>query len=181
MAHLNVPGTDWVVTAFVVHPREPKVVLCLHKKLGSWLGVGGHIELDTADPDPDGALARELLEETGLLLGRDAYVYQTDDQRARRACVDSLPPGRTNRARAHHVPWAMETHDFTPIPGHYHLALVYLVVAVVDRLVLEAAAHDALRWFDKAELADPTLPILDTVRYYAVQAVNTVHPDAVQQ
>lgn len=177
MPHQKNPGTDLVVAAFVVHPTEPKVALCLHKKLGSWLGVGGHIELDTVDPDPDSALARELLEETGLRLGIDARVYQTEAQQLRRIVFDGFRPDRTNRTRVHHVPWAMETHDFAPIPGHYHLALVYLVEAMTDRLVLEAAAHDALRWFSREELADPGLPILDTVRYYAHHAVGIVHPN----
>lgn len=175
MAHLKTPGTDWVNAAFVVHPALPQVLLVKHKALGGWYPVGGHIELDTVDADPDAALARELAEETGLLLGRDAFVHQTSDQLTARHAHRGLPPEANNRARQHYVPWAMETHDFAPLPGHYHLALLYLVYALKAEVVLEAGAHHEIRWFGEGDLADPAHAVLESVRLYAVRAIRHRH------
>ncbi len=47
--------------AFLIH--EGKVLLVKHKKLGKWLGPGGHMEENEL---PHQAAEREFLEETGL-------------------------------------------------------------------------------------------------------------------
>ena len=43
MAHIH-EKIDFTVAIFVVH--DAKVLLILHRKLGKWLPLGGHIELD---------------------------------------------------------------------------------------------------------------------------------------
>ena len=52
---------DLVVGAYVFD--SDKVLLVLHKKLGLWLPVGGHIDDDEL---PDDAVKREIFEETNL-------------------------------------------------------------------------------------------------------------------
>lgn len=184
MAHLNPTGTDWVTTAFIVHPTEPRVLLVHHKALGLWLGVGGHLELDTVDASPDAALIREVREETGLRLfpqdgvarpdePYDAYVLQTPAQNRRREAYRLLDPAEVNGAVAHWVPQALETHLFFPIPGHKHLALVYFVYAVRAEVTLEAEAHHAIRWFSRNDLADPQYRLLPTIQSYGLTAVES--------
>lgn len=181
MPHLKPDGTDWVNAAFIVHPKEPKVLLVQHKKLGTWLPVGGHIELDTIDKDPDAALTREVREETGLSLapvgeapgarGYDAHVFQTTDQLNFQIQCSILDPVENNRVELHWVPWALETHLFPPVPGHRHLCLVYLIFAHTDRVKLEAEAHDSIRWFNTADLCASTYKVRSKIQLYGHRAI----------
>jgi ADP-ribose pyrophosphatase YjhB (NUDIX family) len=60
MPHIH-EWMDFTVEAFVVH--EHRVLLIDHTQLDKWLPLGGHIELDE---DPEQALFREIMEESGL-------------------------------------------------------------------------------------------------------------------
>lgn len=51
-------------SGFVLSPDRQRVLLVLHRKLGTWLQPGGHIE--QSDPDVVAAQRREIEEETGL-------------------------------------------------------------------------------------------------------------------
>lgn len=55
----------FVATAYIVASieGEPRVLLHKHKKLGIWIGIGGHIERNENMVE---ALLREIKEETGL-------------------------------------------------------------------------------------------------------------------
>jgi len=185
MPHLKPDGTDWVNAAFIVHPREPKVLLVRHKKLGTLLPVGGHIELDAADDSPDAALFREVREETGLEIGNgpflvgasgDAFVYQTRDQIEHAERCRHLDPVENNQAVQHWIPWALETHLFPPVPGHKHLCLVYLVYALTDRLKLEEDAHDSIGWFSMADLTDPANKVRSKIQAYGMRAIMHRYP-----
>lgn len=186
MPHLNPQGTDWVNAAFILHPHEPKVLLIKHKKLGTLLPVGGHIELDSADADPDAALIREVREETGLILwpndGRtdpdtpySAYVYQVAEQDRFRADCRLLDRQENNEVRQHWVPWALETHLFPPVPGHKHLCLVYLIYALTEKITLEAAAHDSIAWYSVADLVKAQ--VRSKIMLYGRRAIKARYPD----
>ncbi|MFI8851543.1 NUDIX hydrolase [Streptomyces sp. 891-h] len=51
-------------SALVVDPRENRVLLTLHRKLGIWLQMGGHCEPE--DTTLAGAALREATEESGI-------------------------------------------------------------------------------------------------------------------
>ncbi|HLE05986.1 MAG TPA: NUDIX domain-containing protein, partial [Candidatus Nanoarchaeia archaeon] len=53
--------TDLVATGFIIDNN--KILLIHHKKLDTWLPVGGHMELNET---PDQTLLREIKEETNL-------------------------------------------------------------------------------------------------------------------
>ncbi len=183
MAHLNPNGSDWVNAAFIVHPDRQSVLLVKHKKLGTLLPVGGHIELDHLNETPDQALIREVLEETGLIVCSDqlntydpfdAVVYQTDDQkRFRQASLEDPGTGHNRLSVQHWVPWAFETHDFPPLPGHKHVCLIYLILSLSAQVKLELEAHDAIRWYSRAELTDPGLVITPKIVRYSLAALAT--------
>ena len=60
MPHIHY-AIDFTVAIFVVH--EHKVLLVHHRKLGKWLPLGGHVELDE---EPEQAALREAREESGF-------------------------------------------------------------------------------------------------------------------
>jgi 8-oxo-dGTP pyrophosphatase MutT (NUDIX family) len=160
MAHVNPEGTDLVVSAFVVH--QHRVLLVHHRKLGLWLAPGGHVE---KHEDPDQALFRELKEETGL--GREDLSPLTVVHvhpralKFQQAMQEDCGPGNHNR-RQLLTPWLVEVHDFPPLPGHRHAAMVYLLRARRDDVVLEAD-HHAIGWFDGPAL-DRLEPSLESIR-----------------
>lgn len=78
------PKICLTASAFLVH--QDKILLIKHKKLGIWLGPGGHID---ADETPHQAAAREFLEETGLQVrARSAYPLP----KAQQSFADVLHP-----------------------------------------------------------------------------------------
>ncbi len=60
MAHINYK-VDLCSEVFIVYNQ--KVLLRKHDKLGVWLSVGGHVEINE---DPTEAAVREVKEEVGL-------------------------------------------------------------------------------------------------------------------
>lgn len=69
------PG-HFTASALVVAPSEHLVLLMQHPKLGGWLQPGGHIESE--DPSPLIAAAREVEEETGLSPVFDSPLFDVD-------------------------------------------------------------------------------------------------------
>lgn len=50
-------------SAFVINPKDKKILLVKHSDYDKWLQPGGHIELDET---PEEAAIREVYEETGI-------------------------------------------------------------------------------------------------------------------
>jgi len=77
------PG-HFTASAFVLSPDRTSLLLILHRKLGSWLQPGGHIE--PLDEDPITAARREVLEEVGLesLVLEQADIFDVD--------IHDIPP-----------------------------------------------------------------------------------------
>lgn len=168
MAHLNPDGIDLVVSAFLVYNRC--VALVDHIKLGCWLALGGHVEMNET---PDEALYREIGEEAGLVHTRETREYQIIDPpfcitAAKRPAFD---PTRNHNSQVLHPPWCIDIHDFPPVPGHRHMALVYFGVCHTPKLVLEPEAARGIRWFSARELDDPALNTTDFIRWYGKQAI----------
>ena len=61
------------LTATIIIVHKNKTLLLLHKKIGIWLPVGGHIEQNEL---PEEAALREAKEESGL----DVVLYNPDKQ-----------------------------------------------------------------------------------------------------
>lgn len=59
------PG-HFTASAFVACPERRRVLLIHHRKLGRWLQPGGHVE--PGDVDLEAAAAREVAEETGVVV-----------------------------------------------------------------------------------------------------------------
>lgn len=139
---------DFTVSVFIV--REGKALLVLHKKLGKWLPVGGHIEIGE---DPEAAALRETREECGL------EIELVGARQPREF------PGTTNLV----APTYLDIHD---IHGdHRHIGLIYFARARKAEVELAEDEHDAIRWFTPEELADPAWGVPEAIQFYAGEAL----------
>ena len=148
MAHIH-EQIDVAVGALIVH--QHRVLFVLHRALKRWLPVGGHVELNE---DPIQALEREIREECGLsveILGD-------------RSTITS--PGTTFLQR----PRFLDIHDISPT--HRHIGITYIARAQSDAVTLAAGEHDAIRWFSREDLNDPTYAIAPALQYYARTALD---------
>lgn len=131
MSHIN-ELIDYIVAIYLVKNR--KVLLCNHIKLGMWVPIGGHIELDE---QPIQALKREILEETGytevkLLTRSSDYLDREGSQ---------LP-----------APTFLDHHNFLPKTNHWHTGFIYVGSPENGEPILAAQEHKELRWFTGPEV-----------------------------
>ncbi len=141
---------DFAVAAYIVF--ENKVLLVDHKKLKSWMPVGGHIELHE---DPVEALLREIQEESGLtveLLGGSV-----------------APEGLGGDSKPLIAPMYMDAHNISET--HKHIGLFYFAKATTDQVKLAEQEHNGIQWFTKEDLEDPIYNVLPYIRFYATDAL----------
>ena len=151
MPHIH-ERIDFTVEVFVVYKNT--VLLRMHDKYKKWLSVGGHIELDE---DPNEAAVREVKEEVGLdvTLADNLRPFQKDTLEYR----ELIPPKFLNRHKI------SDTHE--------HITLIYFARARTDRLVIPEnhEKSEEIKWFTKAELEKNQYGISDTIRFYALKAL----------
>ncbi len=165
MPHIHA-GIDFVVAAFVVH--QSRVLMVYHNKLDSWMPLGGHIELDEI---PDHRLQREIEEESGLLLGINVEVYQSTEDLDNRCRI--FPNNDIHHSHTLLRPWAIDLHNFPPVPGHRHVAFVYFCRSTTCDTHL-SNGHANMAWMDHDKLEDPTIKMNQRVRVYGHTAITTV-------
>ncbi len=148
MAHIH-DKIDFTVALLIVH--ENRVLLVHHRKLGKWLPIGGHIELDE---DPEQAALREGFEETGLNL----------------ELVGERPPTTEDGTRALIAPRFLDIHRISAT--HEHIGMIYLARVRGGQLTLAAAEHHDIRWVSEAELDSLQPPMSGAVKWYCCQALS---------
>ncbi len=142
---------DFTVAIFVVH--DEKILLIHHRKLGKWLPLGGHIELDE---EPETAALREAREESGLeveLLGE-------------------RPPVTEDGTRALIAPRFLDIHRISD--SHQHIGMVYFARVKGGDLALAPAEHHAIRWVSRAEMDELNPPLSGAIRWYCLQALEEI-------
>lgn len=147
MPHLH-EKIDFTVALLIVH--ESRILLVLHRKLGRWLPIGGHIELDE---DPEMAALREGREETGLEI----------------ELVGERPPTTEPGTRALIAPRFLDIHRISAT--HEHIGMIYLARVKSGTLTLAAQEHHDIRWVDSTGLDQLDPPLSGAVKWYCQQAL----------
>ena len=148
VAHIH-DAIDFTIACYIV--RDDRVLMIFHRELAKWLPIGGHIELDE---DPDQALAREIREECGLEVEIDGGQAPIDDP----------------TVKILHTPAHVNIHRITD--AHRHVVNIYYARWTAGEPALCAGEHQQIRWFGRAELADPRYGIKPDVRWYAEEALD---------
>lgn len=147
MAHIH-EKIDFTVAIFVVH--QEKVLVVHHRKLGQWLPLGGHVELDE---DPEQAALREAKEESGLEV----------------ELVGQRPPTTGDGTRALIAPRYLDIHRITDT--HEHIGMIYWARPTSGTMTLAESEHQDIRWCSAVEL-DLLRPAMSAaVKWYCRQAI----------
>lgn len=141
---------DFVVSAFVI--CRGSVLLIHHKRYNQWLPLGGHIELNE---DPEQALYREILEESGLHV----------------TILAAKPRFRERGVKPLLRPDFVDVHVIDR--QHKHIAFVHFARSRSMKVRLHEREHRAFRWFTRKELKDPAYQIMKSIRFYAEEALKT--------
>jgi ADP-ribose pyrophosphatase YjhB (NUDIX family) len=134
----------FTVAVFIVH--QGKTLLHLHKKLGMWLPVGGHVD---PNESPCEAAIRETKEEAGI----DIELY--DPRRPKFENVKNVRPL---------VP-PMHAQNEVLGPDHEHIDYIFYARASTFELKpLEGEAME-IGWYTREEMEK--MPLVEDVREYA--------------
>lgn len=112
MAHIH-ELYDFTVTIFIVN--QGRILFVYHPRYGKWLPIGGHIELDE---DPETALYREILEESGLEI----------------KITGNKPNFVSEGVKPLITPDYMDVHEATN--EHKHISMVYFASSESDAFVM---------------------------------------------
>lgn len=153
MAHLH-EKIDFTVAIFVV--ANGQVLMVHHRRLGKWLPLGGHIELDE---DPEMAALREAKEESGL----DVEL------------IGERPPTTGPGTRALIAPRFLDIHRITDT--HEHIGMIYWARPKGGEVTLAASEHLDIRWCSPADLDALRPPISEAVKWYCLKAIEELSDD----
>ena len=150
MAHIH-EKIDFTVAIFVV--QNDRILLIHHRKLGKWLPLGGHIELDE---DPEIAALREAREESGFeveLLGE-------------------RPPTTEPGTRALLAPRFLDIHRITET--HEHIGMIYWARPKSGTMTLAPEEHHDIRWCNRDDLDALKPPMSNAVKWYCLKALEEI-------
>ena len=147
MPHIHA-AIDFTVALFIV--QEDRVLLVHHRKLGRWLPLGGHIELEE---DPEQAALREALEESGLEV----------------ELIGERPPTTSEGTRALIAPRFLDIHRISAT--HEHIGMIYWARPKAGQVTLAATEHFAIQWCSIRDLDQLSPPLSDAVKWYCHAAL----------
>lgn len=166
MPHIHTePGQhDHTVSAYIIRTDfdEPKLALHLHKKLGTFIQFGGHIELDET---PWQAISHEIAEESGYEMSQLQLLQPRDRLKA------------LSGAQLHPVAACHNTHDFDET--HRHTDSSYAFVATGEpRLQVGEHESNEIILLTRQELMDfPANQTFESVREIGAFIFETCLPN----
>lgn len=171
------PKICYTASGMLVH--DGKVLLVKHKKLGIWLGPGGHVDEDEYFHE---TAEREFWEETGIkvrAIDPFSNVHHSDESEYFPAPVVSnlhwvCKENYEQRIASEDLS-QRATNEVWKRGCEQHLGLMYLVEAV-DGLEFKQNTEetDGIGWFSVDELDE--LDTIDDIRYEARRAIELVAP-----
>lgn len=138
----------FTATVLIVH--RDRVLLHRHKKFGSLLPVGGHVDRDEL---PEETAIREAKEEAGL----DIELYNPDAV---------LFPDCRRLVRPVHM-LLINMNEF-----HQHIDFLFYARTQTDQLAPARGETEQLFWYNRDELLTANMP--DNVRILALEALNVL-------
>jgi 8-oxo-dGTP pyrophosphatase MutT (NUDIX family) len=142
---------DFTSEVFVV--CKDKVLLRKHDKLGIWLSVGGHVEINE---DPCEAAIREVKEEVGL----DVELINNND----------TSEFNSDLWKSLIAPLYVNRHNITN--EHEHVTFVFFAKADDMQLSLsETEKSDECKWFSLEDLESENHEIKENIKFYAKKAL----------
>ena len=138
----------FTATTYIVH--NGKVLLHLHKKLGIWLAMGGHID---ANELPEDAALREIEEESGLIVS----LYNPDKQ---------LDMGNVEQL---HRPMHILLEDINGT--HQHIDFIYYAKSETDKLSPQDGEGTTLKWFTAEDVAKLGNEAPQNVKILSLEAI----------
>jgi len=151
MAHIHTGEGhhDHTSTALIVRygGETPKIILHIHKEVGTLLPFGGHIELNE---NPWQCLVREIREESGYEIGQ-LKIFQPKNS------VKKL-----GKIKIHPLPFMYVTYEYKTVP-HFHTDSKYLFVTSESPKHRPASGEsEIIKSFSKQEIIDlPSKQIKD--------------------
>lgn len=142
----------FTATTYVVDNN--RVLLLEHKKIGTWLPPGGHLEKNEL---PHETALREIIEETGLdiKLITDQDYKEHEKQFEKDSQVNIAPQ-----------PWKILLEKIEE--NHYHIDLIY--IAITKNNKKPKGEEHKFKWFDLKEL-EQTNQVIPNVKYLAILAI----------
>ena len=138
----------FTATTTIVHKN--KALLHLHKKLGIWLPVGGHIDRDEL---PQVAALREIKEESGL----DVTLYNPDKQI------------KMSDAKQLLRPMHILLEDINQF--HQHIDFIYYATSESDTLRPQNGETTNLKWLTSEEIKN-LKSIPENVKVLSLEAID---------
>jgi 8-oxo-dGTP diphosphatase len=128
---------DFTVGGFIEHDK--RLLLLFHRKLDTWMNVGGHVELDE---DPDTALWREVYEETGLQQ-KNLSLVELNHER---------PNEYNTPAKMLPIPFDLTVYFSGESNVHQHIDLAYMMKSNTDEVTCNPRESADFKWFTLDEL-----------------------------
>ncbi len=145
-------------TAYVTQRKggTPRTLLHWHKKIGSWLPPGGHVEPNEL---PHEAALREVLEETGLKVTLEGG-NEPKEIREKNAVALILP-------QPHHIQV-----EEIEAGKHFHIDFIFFSAVNETATMADHEGNGSLKWFDGKELrALPPDEIFNNTRIWALESI----------
>lgn len=136
----------FTATTYIV--CDNRVLLHFHKKLNTWLALGGHIDENEL---PEEAALREIKEESGLVVN-----LYNPDKRIEMGDVKQL-------VRPMHV--LLE--DIEPL--HKHIDMIYYATSASNKFNPQAGETTNLKWFTADEIQELEAP--ENVKALSLEAI----------
>lgn len=136
MGHIN-HLYDFTIGGFIEY--EERLLLLFHKRLGTWMNVGGHVE---PNENPKAALWREIFEETGLKQENLSLIEPHQER----------PDISDTSAEMLPIPFDFTVYFSGKSKTHQHIDLAYMMKSNTNKVIHNPEESLSHKWVTVDEL-----------------------------